>query len=79
MTKVLDGLEQEAYIERDSHPTDRRALMVRLTTAGRKFLDWIAPQDQYQLSELIHNLNEGERAKLIDLALKVIQTFEDNG
>lgn len=79
MTKVLDGLEQEGYLERDSHPTDRRALTVKLTAEGRQFLDWIAPQDQYQLSELINNLNEAERARLVDLASKVIQTFEDDG
>ncbi|HEY9623516.1 MAG TPA: MarR family transcriptional regulator [Crinalium sp.] len=77
MTKVLDGLEQEGYIERDIHPTDRRALMVKLTPEGQQFLDWIAPQDQYQLSELMNNLDDTERTKLMELAMKMIQLFED--
>ena len=76
MTKILDGLEQEGYLERDSHPTDRRALTVKLTAEGRQFLDWIVPQNQYQLSELMSYLDESEREKLIELATKVIQIFE---
>jgi DNA-binding MarR family transcriptional regulator/DNA-binding response OmpR family regulator len=77
MTKVLDGLEQEGYIERDIHPTDRRALMVKLTPEGQQFLDWIAPQDQYQLSELMNNLDDTERTKLMELAMRMMQLFED--
>ena len=75
MTKVLDGLEQEGHLKRDSHPTDRRALIVRLTPEGQQFLDTIVPQKQYPLSELIHNLDPTERTKLIELATKVIHTF----
>jgi DNA-binding MarR family transcriptional regulator/CheY-like chemotaxis protein len=77
MTGLLDGLEQEAYVERDSHPSDRRALMVKLTPKGQQFLDWISPQDQYQLSELMSNLDDTERQKLIDLAMTMIKLAED--
>jgi DNA-binding MarR family transcriptional regulator len=47
MTGLLDGLEQEGYVERDENPSDRRALRVKLTTKGQQFLDWLEPQDQY--------------------------------
>ncbi|NJO49574.1 MAG: MarR family transcriptional regulator [Leptolyngbyaceae cyanobacterium RM2_2_4] len=40
MTGLLDGLEQDEYVERDVHPSDRRALMVKLTSKGQEFLDW---------------------------------------
>jgi DNA-binding MarR family transcriptional regulator/CheY-like chemotaxis protein len=73
MTGLLDGLEQEGFVERDGHPFDRRALMIRLTPKGQQFLDWIIPQDQYRLPELMSVLNDIERQKLIELANKVLE------
>jgi len=35
MTAVLDRLERRGWLARVPHPTDRRALVVRLTPAGR--------------------------------------------
>lgn len=72
MTGLLDGLEQEAYVERDNNPSDRRALKVRLTPKGQKFLDWIAPQDHYEISHLIETLDDAERQKMIQLARKCL-------
>lgn len=77
MTGLLDGLEQEGYVERDDHPWDRRALMVKLTQKGQQFLDGIASQDQYQLAELMGALDEVERKQLIELAMNVIKLFEE--
>jgi DNA-binding MarR family transcriptional regulator/CheY-like chemotaxis protein len=77
MTGLLDGLEQEGYVERNMHPSDRRALMVKLTSKGQQFLDWITPQDQYQLSELMSALNEVERKKLVELAIEVMKLFDE--
>lgn len=77
MTGLLDGLEQEGYVERDDHPWDRRALMVKLTQKGQQFLDGIALQDQYQLAELMGALDEVERKQLIELAMNVIKLFEE--
>ncbi len=77
MTGLLDGLEQDGYVERDDHPSDRRALRVKLTQKGQKFLDWIAPQDQYQMSELMDSLDEAERKKLIELVIRVIKLFDE--
>lgn len=77
MTGLLDGLEQEEYVERDSHPSDRRALMVKLTSKGQQFLDLIAPQDQYQLSRLMDTLDEVERQKFIELAKEVLKLFKE--
>jgi len=77
MTGLLDGLEQEGYVERNSHPSDRRALMVKLTQKGQQFLDWIVLQDQYRLTELTGALDEVERKKLIELAVKIMRLFND--
>jgi DNA-binding MarR family transcriptional regulator/CheY-like chemotaxis protein len=71
MTGLLDGLESDGYVARDSHPSDRRALTIKLTPKGQQFLDWISPQDSYQLSELMEALSEPEREKIQELATKI--------
>lgn len=76
MTGLLDGLEQDGYVERDSHPSDRRALMITLTPNGQRFLDWITPQDQSQLSEIMGALSESERQQLYELAVRTIKFLQ---
>ncbi len=78
MTGLLDSLEQEGYVERDPDPTDRRALIVRLTATGQQFLDWVVPQDQYEFTELMTALEEPERKKLAELALRAVQLMESD-
>jgi DNA-binding MarR family transcriptional regulator/DNA-binding response OmpR family regulator len=77
MTGLLDALEQDGFVERAGHPSDRRALMIRLTAKGQEFLDWAVPRDQYHLSELMQVLNQGEREKLLDLATTVIRLAKE--
>jgi DNA-binding MarR family transcriptional regulator/CheY-like chemotaxis protein len=77
MTGLLDGLEHDGYVARDSHPSDRRALMIKLTQKGQQFLDWIAPQDPYPLSELMGALSEPERGKIQELAVKITYLFAE--
>jgi DNA-binding MarR family transcriptional regulator len=76
MTGLLDSLEHEGYVERDTNPVDRRALMIKLNSKGQQFLDGMIPQDQYQLSELMDKLSEVERKKLIELAVKTAKLVE---
>lgn len=78
MTGLLDGLENDGYVERDSHPSDRRALTIKLTSKGQQFLDLIAPQNPYQLSELMAALSEPEREKLQELAMKITYLFAES-
>lgn len=76
MTGLLDGLEQEGYVERDDHPFDRRALQVKLTEKGQRFLDWLTPQDQYQLFEQRGTLDNAESQNLIALVMQVIKLLD---
>jgi DNA-binding MarR family transcriptional regulator/DNA-binding response OmpR family regulator len=76
MTGLLDALEQKGYVERDNHPSDRRALMIKLTPKGQQFLSLIAPQDHYPLSELIGSLSDLEQQKLNQMLTKLFKLFE---
>jgi DNA-binding MarR family transcriptional regulator len=75
MTGLLDGLEEEGYVERDSHPSDRRALTITLTLEGQRFLDRITPQDRHHFPEIIDALSEAERQKLYELAIAAVKLF----
>lgn len=39
MTKRLDRLERAGFVERHPDPTDRRGVLIRLTTDGRNLID----------------------------------------
>ena len=39
MTGIVNGLEREGLVRRRPHGTDRRAVQVEATTAGRRLLD----------------------------------------
>jgi DNA-binding MarR family transcriptional regulator/CheY-like chemotaxis protein len=75
MTGLLDGLEEEGYVERDSHPSDRRALTITLTLEGQQFLDRITPQDRHHFPEIMDALSEAERQKLYELAIAAVKLF----
>ena len=36
ITALVDGLEESGFVRRERHPTDRRAVLVRLTDTGRR-------------------------------------------
>lgn len=75
MTGLLDGLTQEGYVERTSHPSDRRAVMVKLTPHGQQFLAQIAPQND-RVFDLMCALDRTERQTLIELSLKFIRLLD---
>lgn len=39
VTGLVDGLEQGAFVTREPHPTDRRAILVTLTDRGREIAE----------------------------------------
>ncbi|HTL90177.1 MAG TPA: MarR family transcriptional regulator [Leptolyngbya sp.] len=69
VTGLLDGLEQEGYVERDPHPSDRRALMVKLTDKGQRFFSLVSFQDHNYIAELVTGLDAGDRQKMNDLLI----------
>lgn len=77
VTGLLDGLEQEGYVERDSHPSDRRALMIKLTSKGQDFLNLISFQNHDQIDELMTGLNEDDRQKVNEFLARFTRLFQD--
>ena len=72
MTKILASLEGAGWVERSSHPDDRRQSIIAITEAGRELLaeetrardEWLAkrlvefsPSDLRKLSEAVEVLD----------------------
>ncbi len=77
VTGLLDGLEQEGYVERDSHPSDRRALTIKLTAKGQQFLNLISlPEHHEPLPALMETLSEDDRQKMNSLLTRFSRLFQ---
>ena len=68
---LLDQLEERGMVERRRDPNDRRRQMVKLTPAGRRQLTEFRKIVEEIENDLLAALDEGERATLHDLLLRV--------
>ena len=71
MTGLLDGLEREGYIARETAPDDRRMLEVKLTAKGRKFLEGVMPDYFRLIRRCMAGLSTSEKEQLIGLVTKL--------
>lgn len=78
VTSLVDGLEERGFVERQAHPTDRRAKVVALTPLGEKTRE--------QLLDKLHDppawfdvLSTDERRDLRDLLRKLVAGAEEAG
>ena len=71
MTGVLDRLEKMALVERQSHPSDRRAIDVCLTDAGKALTDKTSSEGEKANKEFLRDLDESEQTQLKSLLRKV--------
>ncbi len=77
MTNRLDRLESAGHIERKAHPTDRRGVLVKLTTKGHTTIDKaVAAHADYEL-QLLSPLSTAEQQQLAALMRKLLISFGD--
>lgn len=71
VTELVDGLVEEGYVRREEEPDDRRAVVLSLTTSGRRaierFEDRLAEALQRILGHLDGPSRERVRAAFLDL------------
>src|SRR5882724_1085023 len=66
VTGLIDRLEREGLVQRDSH-SDRRITLGKLTQKGKEVLESALPRQRQLLSELLDCLTEEEKEQLIAL------------
>jgi DNA-binding MarR family transcriptional regulator len=67
VTNIVDQLEQELLVVRQSHPCDRRAFRVSLTVSGRKTFTSMAQEHEDWVVELLSPLSERQQKQLHEL------------
>ncbi len=74
ITGVVDTMEKNDLVSRDSHPNDRRSLLVRLTKKG-KDLRTKTPRLESMVNGCCPGINEEEIKKLGELLQKLLNSL----
>jgi DNA-binding MarR family transcriptional regulator len=64
ITQVVTNLERAGLVARRPHPTDRRAVLVHVTEAGRAVVDGRRAERTARLTQLADQLTDAERAAI---------------
>jgi len=76
LTKTLLRLERAGHVRRASDPADRRALLVELTSSGRRAAKEATEAVDAYYEELLMDLDLAEREQLTCLVRKVLDKLE---
>ena len=82
VTKLVDGLEREGLVSRHPHPTDRRALLVRLTGEGAAVCKESCLANAEATTRLYAELSPSDRAhfaRILKRLLEALQQHKDGG
>lgn len=71
ITGLLDGLERDGYLERRHDSTDRRALIIHMSSKGRDLLGKSIPQKCRDMKARMSQLTAEEKQRLIALLTKI--------
>jgi DNA-binding MarR family transcriptional regulator len=73
VSALVYRLEQQGLIERAVNGDDRRARVLRLTSAGKALHDRVRPRTQAAQMQILSVLSAAERRSLIDMLTRVIE------
>ena len=76
MAELAARLEERGLIRRAPHPTDKRALLLFLTSKGRRLLNRAAPLLAAAEAELLAALTERQRERLLNLLRRLVPPKE---
>jgi DNA-binding MarR family transcriptional regulator len=77
MTRIVASLEEAGLVERRAHPGDRRVAQVRLSAAGRRFLQRSGTRKDAFLAERLAHLDPDEVAQLTQAVAVIERLLED--
>ncbi len=75
--RLIDRLEENGWLERRPHASDRRINRIYLTEAGKKIHDTIGPIAEAMVEEELSGLNREERERLADLLIEVKRRLQE--
>lgn len=77
MTRVLDNLVRDKYVDRDKHESDRRVVLVRLTEEGKKVADKLRDTLNEYYRKTISNIPDGQVVEVLHCADVLLKAFEN--
>ncbi len=78
LTSLIERLVREGLVRRDTSPSDRRTQVVRITPAGKRSFDLMAPEHQRWIDSLFAGLSSAEQTRLHELLGKVRDSVQDS-
>ena len=78
VTSLLDSLEKRGFVKRKPHPSDRRMLLVELTTLGRQVATQFRPIVHQHQKVWLNALNENEQEHLIQTLHRLQTSLKDS-
>ena len=79
ITALVDALEEEGFVRRRPHPTDRRATVIELTEEGGRTMDTIYEEHRRAVAELFAGLTPKDRAERVRLLGLLREGLRDEG
>jgi DNA-binding MarR family transcriptional regulator len=77
MTGLLDRLQERGLVTRSSDPSDRRSVVVELTSKGRELVDVVVAANADEEKEVVAGLTAAEASSLAALLQKLLSSLED--
>jgi DNA-binding MarR family transcriptional regulator len=71
ITALVDALEKDAMVQRQPHPTDRRATLIVLTDKARQILDDTCADFKDRVSEIFNDFSPAQKTSLRDLLVQM--------
>jgi DNA-binding MarR family transcriptional regulator len=79
VTDLVDGLERDGFVTRSPDPTDRRAVLISITAAGRTAATSARERKRAVLDAVFGQLNADEREQLSTLLRRLADSPILNG
>ena len=78
VTSLLDSLEKRGFVKRQPHLSDRRMLLVELTSSGRQAADQFRPIVHQHQKVWLKALDEKEQEQLIQMLHRLQVSLRDS-
>jgi DNA-binding MarR family transcriptional regulator len=79
MTRIVASLEEAGLVDRSAHPGDRRIARVKVSRAGRAFLERTGTRKDAFLVERLARLDQDEVEQLRRAVVVLERLLEDDG
>ncbi|MFD4073576.1 MarR family winged helix-turn-helix transcriptional regulator [Nocardia ignorata] len=77
VTGLLDGLAADGYVDRQPHPTDRRATLVTLTERGTAFVHTLRTQRDEMAAALLDGLTRDQIQNFAQILDVIVDRLHD--